>query len=949
MLGSKGVGIRKTFSGRPTAYCLLPIAYFLFIKTSLIGNKVKTKHLTAYCLLLIAYFLCLNTTAQTLLNAEYFFNTDPGIGNATPITLAANTGTLTFTTNIPTSSLSQGFHQLAIRVKETGGRWSNFESRGFYITAATSDAANITAAEYFFDTDPGIGSGTPIPVTPGATTNFTVSVPTSSLAAGFHFLAIRTKGADGKWGLFEGRGFYITASTTDVPNLVAAEYFFDADPGFGNGTAIPITSGATSNFIASIPTGSLTPGFHFVAIRTKAANGKWGIFESRGFYIAGSTTDVPNITNAEYFFDTDPGQGNGTSISITPGAISNFTVSLPSTGLSQGFHFLAIRTQRADGTWGIFESRGFYVSGSASNTSDIVAAEYFIDGIDPGEGNGEQLTVNTPGPAIDQVFDFALNGVPSGARTLSVRVKDASGIWSQISTQPFNVLACTPPSLPTATGASRCNSGTVTLNGTGGAIGTQVYRWYADASSATILFTGAAFTTPAINSTTDFFVSVFDPATLCESNRVAVTATVISTSPPLLNITNATICEGNSIKISAPTGFTTYLWSNGETTREIVVTASGSYTVVAGDGTCESQPSLPASIIVSARPAKPVVSSTGSTSLCDGSSVTLSAPAGFTYVWSDGRTLQDIVVNASGNYSVVVTDGSGCSSESSHAITVTANTTPAKPIIDVFGSTALCGTNTVGLLAPSGFSIYQWSGGQTTQGLTVSTAGSFSVIVGNASNCLSVASDVITVTSTGQPCTTTGGTNSPPVITATTLSVQIEGLLETDLTEFISDPDNNVDFTSLRVINNQTSKGIAASIDASYNLIIDYEGNAFTGNDRVTIEVCDLAGVCAQQIFDIDVTGGVEVFNGITPDGDGLNDFLFIKYIDVIEGALNNKVTILNRWGDVVFEINNYDNLSNIFAGQTNSGKDLPSGTYFYKLEFQGASSAITGFITLKR
>lgn len=906
----------------PAAFCLLPTLVLLFLTS-------------------------LSTFSQSLLKAEYFFNTDPGNGNGTPITFTPGAN-VTFTTSIPTGALSQGFHILGLRIKETGGTWSIFESRGFYITAATNNAANLTAAEYFFDTDPGEGSGTPIPVTPGATTNFTVSVPTTSLAPGFHFLAIRTKGTDGMWGLFEGRGFYITSSTSDVPNLVAAEYFFDTDPGVGNGTAIPITAGTTSNFIASIPSGSLTPGFHFVAIRTKAANGKWGIFESRGFYITGSTTDVPNITNAEYFFDTDPGHGNGNPISITPGAISNFTVSLPTAGLSTGFHFLAIRTKRADGRWGIFESRGFYVSGAASNASDIVAAEYFIDGIDPGEGNGKPLTVNTPGPTINQVFDFALSGVPSGARTLSVRVKDASGIWSQTSTQPFNVLACTPPTLPTATGASRCNSGAVTLTATGGATGTQVYRWYADASNTTILFTGSAFITPTINATTDFFVSVFDPTTLCESNRAPVTATIISTTPPQLNITSATICEGNSIKISAPTGFTTYLWSNGETTREIIVATAGDYTVVVGNGTCESQPSLPASISVSARPAKPVIVASGTTSLCDGSSVTLSAPAGFTYVWSDGRTSKDIVVNASGNYSVEVADGSGCNSEPSVAITVTANTTPVKPIVEVFGSTALCGANTVGLLAPSGFSIYQWTGGQTTQGLTVSTAGSFSVVVGNASNCLSVASDAITVTSTGQACTTTGGTNSPPSITAQTLSVQIEGRLAEDLTPFISDPDNNLDFASLRVINNETSKGIPASIDAAYNLIINYDGNPFTGDDRVTLEICDLAGSCAQQFIVIEVVGGVEVFNAVTPDGDGFNDFLFIKYVDVVEGAAKNKVTIFNRWGDVVTEIDDYDNLARVFAGQTNSGKDLPSGTYFYKIDFS-QGNPISGFITLKR
>lgn len=926
----------------------MPIQTYMLSKRKSQRSTINGR-LWTWFLLIFLGGISPHSFSQTLLYGEYFFNNDPGIGNATPITLAANTGNLVFTTSIPTGALPQGFHMLGLRIKETGGAWSIFESRGFYITASTSNTADIAAAEYFFDADPGIGNGVPIPVTQGATTNFTVSIPTTSLGTGFHFLAIRTKGTDGVWGLFEARGFYITSSTSDVTNLVSAEYFFDTDPGVGNGTAIPIPSGAVSNFIASIPSGSLTPGFHFVAIRTKDANGKWGIFESRGFYVTGSTTDVPNITNAEYFFDTDPGQGNGTPIPITAGAISNFTVSLPASGLGTGFHILAIRTQRADGTWGLFESRGFYVSGSASNASDIVAAEYFIDGVDPGEGNGEPLIINTPGPTINQVFDFALSGVPSGARTLSVRVKDASGIWSQISTQPFTVLACTPPALPTATGGSRCNSGSVTLNATGGATGTQVYRWYEDDSNTTVLFTGAVFGTPTLNASTDFFVSVYDPVTLCESNRVAVSATIISTSPPQLNITSATICEGNSIKISAPTGFTTYLWSNGETTREILVTTTGDYTVVVGDGTCESEPSLPASIIVSARPEKPVVSADGTTSLCDGSSVTLSAPAGFTYLWSDGRTSQDIVVTVAGNYSVEVTDGSGCSSEPSDAITVTANTTPPKPVIETFGSTTLCGTNTVGLLAPPGFSIYQWSGGQTVAGITVTTAGSYTVVVGNASNCLSVPSDPIIVTSTGQPCTGTGIANEPPVITPQTFSVQIEGRLQADLTPYITDSNNNLNFNSLRIVNNQTARGIAASIDASYNLIVDYQGDPFTGTDRVTVEVCDLLAACTQNFFDIEVVGGVVVFNGLSPDGDGLNDFMFIKYVDVISGAAQNKVTIFNRWGDIVFDIQNYNNTDRVFSGLSNNGSELPSGTYYYKVEFSGNIKPLTGFITLLR
>jgi hypothetical protein len=520
-----------------------------------------------FCLLLTAYFLFpFQTTAQTITKAEYFFDTDPGNGNGTPITITPS-GTVTFTTSISTSSLSQGFHFLGIRVKETGGVWSIFESRGFYITASTSNVANIAAAEYFIDADPGNGNGTAIPTTSGANVNFVVSVPTTSLSSGFHFLAIRTKDVSGRWGVFEARGFYITTSTTNVPNITSAEYFFDADPGNGNATPIAVTAGATTNFTVSLPTTALQPGFHFLAIRTKAADGKWGVFEARGFYVSGSTTNVPNITKAEYFFDTDPGNGNGISIPITGGATSNFTASIPTTGLTPGFHFLAIRTKGGDGKWGIFESRGFYVSPTSANAADIVAAEYFID-TDPGEDNGIAAIVSPTGPSINQIFSLAINSTPSGAHKLGFRVKDAKGIWSEVEIQNFNVLTCTPPPAPTAPGVSRCNNGIVTLLATAGATGAQVYRWYADATSTTVLFTGASFTTPTLLATTNFFVSVFDPNTLCESNRTSVAATINNTSKPTLNASGTiSLCQGASFLLSAPAGFSSYTWSNGAITQ----------------------------------------------------------------------------------------------------------------------------------------------------------------------------------------------------------------------------------------------------------------------------------------------------------------------------------------------------------------------------------------------
>jgi gliding motility-associated-like protein len=214
---------------------------------------------------------------------------------------------------------------------------------------------------------------------------------------------------------------------------------------------------------------------------------------------------------------------------------------------------------------------------------------------------------------------------------------------------------------------------------------------------------------------------------------------------------------------------------------------------------------------------------------------------------------------------------------------------------------------------------------------------------------LSVPSDPVTVTNTGQPCMPVGGTNTPPAITQTTTSVKIEGRLEFDLTKIVTDTDNNIDFNTLRVVGGKTARGLNAFVDAAYFLQVDYSGNPFTGPDRVTLEVCDLGGLCVQQVIDIDVVGEVIVYNGVSPDGDGRNDFMLIQYIDVVEGASQNKVSIYNRWGDVVFEVQNYNNADRAFTGLSNSGNELPAGNYFYKIEFASGLPSLSGYLTLIR
>jgi len=393
------------------------------------------------CLLLLLLLLQY-AQAQTINAAEFFIDADPGPGNATPVAITPG-ATTSFTTTIPTGSLG-GFHVVGIRVRDGAGKWGLYETRGFYISSSTANVSNMNAAEFFVDADPGPGNGTAIPVTSGAVASFTLPLSTTSMAAGFHFLAIRTRDAAGRWGLYETRGFYISGSTANVSTINAAEFFVDADPGPGNGTAIPVTSGAVASFTLPLSTTSMAAGFHFLAIRTRDAAGKWGLYETRGFYISSSTNNVSTINAAEFFIDADPGAGNGTPVTVTAGATTNFTIPVSTASLASGFHFLAIRTRDAAGKWGLYETRGFYISNAATNAAPIAAAEYFLDA-DPGVGNGSPLTVAIPGNTVTQNFSCLVPvGTPNGQHLVGIRVMGSDGKWGLFDLDTITVSAVLP-------------------------------------------------------------------------------------------------------------------------------------------------------------------------------------------------------------------------------------------------------------------------------------------------------------------------------------------------------------------------------------------------------------------------------------------------------------------------------------------------------------------------
>jgi len=93
---------------------------------------------------------------------------------------------------------------------------------------------------------------------------------------------------------------------------------------------------------------------------------------------------------------------------------------------------------------------------------------------------------------------------------------------------------------------------------------------------------------------------------------------------------------------------------------------------------------------------------------------------------------------------------------------------------------------------------------------------------------------------------------------------------------------------------------------------------------------------------------GIQVHQGLSPNGDGVNDFL---QIDNISQYPNNKLSIMNRNGQLIYETQGYDNSSKTFDGHSskNGQMQLP-GTYFYQLDYtiSGITRHKTGFIVLK-
>ncbi|WP_028376517.1 gliding motility-associated C-terminal domain-containing protein [Leeuwenhoekiella sp. MAR_2009_132] len=261
---------------------------------------------------------------------------------------------------------------------------------------------------------------------------------------------------------------------------------------------------------------------------------------------------------------------------------------------------------------------------------------------------------------------------------------------------------------------------------------------------------------------------------------------------------------------------------------------------------------------------------------------------------------------------------------------------------------------------------YLLSVGTTTGGTDILDAVSVTGITYNIANNLPentmVFVRIIPVNSAGnatdciEESFTTETVLQPPSCTSLTspLDGETDVAVETDLNW------NTAPTATSYLLSVGTTAGGSQILDAvsvtgtTYNLINDLPENTTVFVRITPVNSAGNATGCIEESFTT-ITSIVphKLRYGISPDGDGINEFWEIEQItDYPE----NLVQVFNRWGDLVFETINYDNINNVFRGianrKTNMGANmLPEGTYFFRIDLKGGTEPqlIEGFIVLKR
>lgn len=343
---------------------------------------------------------------------------------------------------------------------------------------------------------------------------------------------------------------------------------------------------------------------------------------------------------------------------------------------------------------------------------------------------GDGSTLSTSSSTVSHTF------ASSGIYVVSVLVTNGCGNTATFS-RSLNVTGVGGPAVTLSSAVSpTCvngSNGSATVSVTSGEP-PYVYAWNDPAGQTTATATNLpaglyyATVTDNIGCASTLAVNVSDPSPIIPSILTTTTACGAATGTATVSVS------------SGGSGSYDYLWSTGITTATATGLATGTYSVTITDAVTGCTSSATASI--SENGGATVALNTVTNPSCYGSatgSIDINVSGGtapYTYLWSNSSTSQDPTGLAAGNYSVTVTDNSGChatlnatvSQPTAIAVTTSVVTAPTCGNFD--------GKATASASGGAGPYTYLWSnGGQTTQTAVGLPAGTYTVTVTDAAGC----------------------------------------------------------------------------------------------------------------------------------------------------------------------------------------------------------------------
>ena len=435
-----------------------------------------------------------------------------------------------------------------------------------------------------------------------------------------------------------------------------------------------------------------------------------------------------------------------------------------------------------------------------------------------------------------------------------------------------------PNIIANTTSTTICVGQSSNLNGTGA----QTYTW-----SPGLLLGAIVTVTP--NASTTYTVNGTNGAGCLGTQTISI----IVNSLPVVNAgANQTICNSQSVTLTGSGSATSYTWNNGAINgTAFTPTISNSYIVTGTDlNNCSNTDTMD----VTVNSILTLTLSASTSSICSGATATLTANGASTYTWNPGLlsgSNPSVNPNSTTTYTVVGDNGTGC--VGTETISLIVQQLPN--IIANATSTTICVGQSV-TLNGAGAANYSWSNG-VFDGIafTPTTTNLYTITGTNAFGCSSTNTIIVNV---NNGTSATPNTNPSVICFGDTVQLSVIG--------------GSIPTWSLN--SNPSVLTISPMSNISY-----------------TYSAIDTLGCVGDITFYVNINQDCDiiVYNGFTPNGDGLNDFWII---DNIEKFPNNKVYIFNRWGNKIFQTTEYNNTNNVWDGKLN-GQLVPSGTYFYVIE----------------